>query len=50
MSLFAHADGAVTNYTYNADGIRTSKQYLDAGGGELGTVKYTHDGNKIVAE
>ena len=50
MSLFAHADGSVTNYSYNADGIRTGKQYLDAGGGELGTVKYTLDGNKIVAE
>ena len=23
MSLFAHADGSVTNYSYNADGIRT---------------------------
>ena len=50
MLLFAHADGSVTNYSYNADGIRTGKQYLDAGGGELGTVKYTLDGNKIVAE
>ena len=50
MSLFAHADGSVTNYSYNADGIRTGKQYLDAGGGELGTVKYTLDGSAIVAE
>jgi len=50
MSLFAHADGSVTNYSYNADGIRTGKQYLDAGGGVIGTVKYTLDGNKIVAE
>ncbi|MBQ7048072.1 MAG: RHS repeat protein, partial [Clostridia bacterium] len=50
LSLIAHTEDAITDYVYNADGIRTGKQYLDAGGGVIGTVKYTLDGNKIVAE
>ena len=50
MSLFAHNDSSLTYYSYNADGIRTGKQFVDANGNTTNTVKYTLDGSTIVAE
>ena len=50
LSLFAHPDGAVTCYTYNADGIRTKKTNYDAGGTTEKSTQYILDGTKIVAE
>ena len=50
LSLFAHADGNVTYYTYSADGIRTKKTVYDTGGSVVSRINYTLDGNKIVAE
>ncbi|MBQ3196215.1 MAG: hypothetical protein IJB65_07090, partial [Clostridia bacterium] len=50
-TVFQHTDGNYSAYTYNADGIRTQKSYINAEGtvGEV-TAKYTLDGNRIVAE
>ena len=51
LTVFQHTDGNYSAYTYNADGIRTQKSYINAEGtvGEV-TAKYTLDGNRIVAE
>ncbi len=50
MSLFTHDNGLLTNYSYNSDGIRTGKQFVGVNGNITGMVKYTLDGNTIVAE
>jgi len=50
LNLIGYSDGSVTNFVYNADGIRTEKWYFNAGGSRTGIVKYTLDGSTIVAE
>ena len=50
LSNFAHNDSKITNYSYNADGIRTKKTVYDTGGSIVSRINYTLDGNKIVAE
>ena len=50
LSNFAHNDSKITNYSYNADGIRTKKTVYDTGGSVVSRINYTLDGNKIVAE
>ena len=50
MSLFANNDGSIADYSYNADGIRTSKTLYGTDVNLIGTTEYVLDGNKIVAE
>ena len=50
LSLFANTNGEIYTYTYNADGIRTSKLICNADGGLTGTTEYIYDGTKLIAE
>ena len=50
MSLFANNDGSITDYSYNADGIRTGKTLYDTDASLIGNITYTLDGNRIIAE
>ena len=50
MSLFANNDGSIADYSYNADGIRTSKTLYDTEASLIGNITYTLDGSTIVAE
>ena len=50
LITFAKPTGEMYAYTYNADGIRTSKNYYNAGGNLIGTDEYIYDGTKLIAE
>jgi len=50
LITFAKPTGEMYAYTYNADGIRTSKNYYNAGGNLISTDEYIYDGTKLIAE
>ena len=48
--MFVPTNGTPTGYSYNADGIRTSKNLYDTEASLIGNITYTLDGSTIVAE
>ena len=50
LTTFANTNGEVYTYTYNADGIRTSKWIYNVSGYLSDIVEYIYDGTKLIAE